>query len=107
MEPTEVANKIEQIGKSVNSMQHDLSSLNQSIEEIKAEINYEVAFDSDLKNAEQRNAERTRQYLANEELQQHQQKKKDLVYQKADLEIELEYYRNLLNIKLKKEDNNA
>lgn len=102
-DPQKTAESIRETGEILNQKQYELNRINRGIEVHRHEADKQVVFNSELKNSEQRNYQRKEIQQTNEELQSLILQAADLYKEIKDLEVKLEYYRNLFKIQQKEE----
>lgn len=91
---------VHETAQEVNNKKYEATQLSEQLESQKLQTDYDIAFDKNLKNSEQRDVERRSQYEADDRLQSLSNQLSELNYQIKDLEVKLEYYRNKLKINL-------
>jgi len=84
-----------------NHYRKELADLDRKINKLKNVIDREVAFDKELKNAEQRDAERKAKYYENEEIENAVTQREEKYKQIKDLEADMEFYKNEISLSLK------
>lgn len=97
-----LAQEIKEEFERYNSLRVELSDLDRHIEKLRNDIDYEVVFNKDLKNNEQRDAEKKAKYYENKNLLEVIRERDEKYRQSKDLEANIQYYRNLLSIGMKR-----
>lgn len=81
-----------------NQLRYELNNLDRDIEKAKQIIDYDIAFNKELKNAEQRDVQRKADYKLDEDLQQMLDNRNNKSKELKDCEALLEYLRNLFKV---------
>jgi predicted RNase H-like nuclease (RuvC/YqgF family) len=92
---TNLADSLKDLKEKALELKKTLAQLDKSIEETKQPYVYEVVFNKELKNKEQRDAELDNQLNANESYKSLLEERFDTYYELKELEVQIDYKERL------------